>query len=60
MASPMVPPMRKVGSDGLKVTAAPETDDWVQSSTAPLLTEVLFNCNTKLVPITLRASTPWS
>ena len=52
--------MRKVGSVGLRRTAAEDTGFWVQSSTAPLATELRFNCRTRLVPMSFTASTPWS
>ena len=58
MLSPMDPPMRKVGSRGLNATAAPERAPWVQSSTAPVATEVLFSWSTRLVPIIWTTSTP--
>ena len=60
MLKPAAPPMRKVGSDGFNRTAAEDTGFWVQSSTAPLATEVRFNCRTRLVPMSFTASTPWS
>ena len=58
MLRPALPPIRKVGSDGLRRTAAEDTGVWVQSSTEPLVTEVRFNWSTRLVPMSFTASTP--
>ena len=51
MLSPMDPPIRNVGSLGVKATAAPERAPWVQSKTEPVATELLLSCKTRLVPI---------
>ena len=58
MLRPTLPPIRNVGSVAFNTTPAEATAAWVQSSTPPCATEVLFNWKTRLVLMSFTASTP--
>ena len=58
MLKPTGPPTWKVGSVFFNTTLAPETDSWVQSSTAPPVTEVRLSWNVRSVPISFTTSIP--
>ena len=60
MLRPTLPPMRKVGSAGVRLIPTEASPDWAQFITRAPFTEVWFNWNRKAVPINWTASIPCS
>ena len=58
MLKPTEPPIRNVGSAGVRLIPTDVNPDWVQSITRAPVTEVWFNWNFRSVPINWTASIP--